>query len=166
MLCGVLFGFVTIAVACGDEESGVAAPPDAAEQPGSLGDSECPDVAPASGEACLLPAGTTCAFGPCGSPIARCLGGVWRYSGNPDAAAPDSGPPCPKDFPASGSLCPACWPSGASCTYGSSDCSAPDASLNQTVASCPGGRWLLTTSPCGITDAGADVQGDAEPDAD
>lgn len=146
--------------ACTDDASSEPAVPDADGLVSSLGESVCPDAAPAPGEGCVLPEGTTCAFGACGSPIASCVVGAWRYGGNPAAR-----PPCPKDFPASDSPCPACWPSGASCTYGSSDCSQPDASTNTTIASCPGGRWFLATFPCS-TDAGADVQGDAEPDAD
>lgn len=157
-----------IAVGCTDEVPVDKARPDSGAPPAALGESVCPDVAPAPGEACLLPEGTTCAFGACGSPIAKCTLGAWRYSGNPDSGNPT---PCPKDFPASESACPPCWPSGVECTYGSTDCSAPDASANRTVASCVGGpgeplRWSLRSSPCAVTDAGADVQGDADADAD
>ena len=156
----------TIAVACGDDPGTSPDDSDSGSPLGVLGDSVCPDAAPEAGEGCVLPEGTTCSFGVC-SPIARCSRGAWRYSGNPQPR-----PPCPKDFPASESACPPCWPTGLECTYGSSDCSAPDASANTTVASCVDGgadrplRWVLRSFPCGITDAGADVQGDAAPDAD
>jgi hypothetical protein len=164
---GSSFAFVTaIAAACDDDPGDFATPPDSGGPLGALGDSVCPDVAPDAGAGCVLPEGTTCAFGACGALFARCSFGIWRYSGNPT-----SRPPCPQDFPASDSLCPPCWPQGAECVYGSSDCSAPDASANTTVASCVLGadqqeRWSLRSSPCAISDAGADVQRDAEPDAD
>jgi hypothetical protein len=157
----VLLVFVTITAACADDSTTGAMTADAGGTLGSLGDSVCPDAAPDAGDGCVLPDGTTCAFGACGSPIARCLAGAWRYSGNSRPR-----PQCPKDFPASEAACPPCWPVEVSCTYGSSDCSAADASANTTVASCPDGRWTLSTFPCGILDAGADVQGDAGPDAD
>jgi hypothetical protein len=165
-----LFVVATIAVACTDEVPAEKPRSDAGGTPATLGDSVCPNLAPTPGERCLLPEGTTCAFGACGSSIAQCTLGAWRYSGNPDSGNLAS-QPCPKDFPASESACPPCWPSGLECTYGSSDCSAADASANRTVASCvadPGEplRWSLRSFPCGIMDAGADVQGDAAPDAD
>jgi len=151
--------------ACGDDPGAFPDGTDSGSPLGVLGDSVCPDASPKSGETCVLPEGTTCAFGAC-SPIARCSLGAWRYSGNPQP------PQCPKTFPVTESACPPCWPMGLECTYGSSDCSAPDASANTTVASCIDAgpevpaRWSLRTSPCGIADAGADVQGDAELDAD
>jgi len=157
----------TIAVACGDDPGASSSKPDSGAPLGVLGDSVCPEVAPDAGEPCVLPEGTTCAFGACGSPIAQCSLGAWRYSGNPPPR-----PPCPKDFPASESACPPCWPSGLECTYGSSDCSSPDASANTTVASCVDAgsglplRWRLRSFPCAVSDAGADVQRDAAPDAD
>jgi hypothetical protein len=163
-LAGVV---ATIAVACTDEAKLETARPDSGTPPAVVGDSVCPDLAPDGGSECVLPEGTTCAFGACGSSIAECTRGVWQYSGNPAPA-----PPCPKDFPASESACPPCWPTNAECTYGSSDCSAPDASTNTTVASCSSASsteprvWRLRTFPCAIVDAGADVQGDAGPDAD
>ncbi|MBX3217508.1 MAG: hypothetical protein KF850_36085 [Labilithrix sp.] len=156
----------TIAAACGDDPGVNPTDIDSGGTPGVPGDGVlCPDAAPEAGEGCVLPEGTTCAFGACGSPIAQCSLGAWRYSGNPQ-------PRCPRDFPVSESACPPCWPTGLECTYGSVDCSAADASANTTVASCVDGgpdvplRWSLRTFPCAIVDAGADVQHDAEPDAD
>jgi hypothetical protein len=61
------------------------------------------------------------------------------------------------------------------CTYGSTDCTAPDASANTTVASCvdagagQAARWSLRTFACAPGDAGidgADVQRDADAEAD
>ncbi|HVJ91228.1 MAG TPA: hypothetical protein VM580_15600 [Labilithrix sp.] len=156
-----------IAAACDDDVIGAGVHPDAGEPEGSLGDSICPAEAPTEGERCSLPEGTTCAFGACGSPIATCFLGAWRYSKNPQ-----SRPLCPRSFPASESACPPCWPAGVECTYGSSDCSAPDASANTTVASCVDAgmnhpqRWVLRSFPCAKLDAGADVQRDSEADAD
>lgn len=167
MLAFVLGAGAAIALGCTSDPQADATRPDSGVPPAVLGDSVCPDVGPDAGESCVLPEGTTCAFGACGSRIAQCTRGAWRYSGNPPPR-----PPCPKDFPASQSACPPCWPSGLECTYGSSDCSAPDASANTTVASCVDGgdgqpqRWVLRSFPCAITDAGADVQGDADADAD
>ncbi|MBX3225353.1 MAG: hypothetical protein KF795_32915 [Labilithrix sp.] len=161
----LLMMIATIASACGADLDADPATPDSGGAPGALGDSVCPDAAPGAGESCVLPEGTTCAFGACGSAIAQCSLGAWRYSGNPP-------PRCPKDFPVSESACPPCWPDALECTYGSSDCSAPDASAMTTVASCVDGgpdvplRWALRSFPCAIADAGADVQHDAEPDAD
>jgi hypothetical protein len=161
LLVVVAAGAMTMANACSDDLDANPTGPDSGGPPGTLGDSVCPDAAPEAGEGCLLPEGTTCAFGACGSSIARCATNAWRYAGNP---APR--PPCPTDFPASESACPPCWPAEVSCTYGSSDCSKPDASTNTTVASCPNGRWTTQSFPCAVSDAGADVQGDAGPDAD
>lgn len=168
VLLVAIASIATIAGACGDDGSVARTSPDSGDSGGTLGESVCPIVAPRAGEGCVLPEGTTCAFGACGSPIAQCSHGAWRYSGNPPPR-----PPCPKDFPVSEAACPPCWPTGLECTYGSRDCSAPDASTNTTVASCVDGgagsplRWSLRTTPCAaIIDAGADVQRDAEPDAD
>ena len=168
VLIAATVSIATIAGACGDDPPANPTSPDSGEPLGTLGESVCPDAAPEAGEGCVLPEGTTCAFGACGSPIAQCSHGAWRYSGNPPPR-----PPCPKDFPVSESFCPPCWPTGLECTYGSRDCSVPDASTNTTVASCVDGgagtplRWSLRTFPCAaVTDGGADVQRDAEPDAD
>jgi hypothetical protein len=157
----------TVFAACGDEPGARPASAEGGGAPGLLGDSVCPETAPDAGARCVLPEGTTCAFGACGSSIAQCSLGAWRYSGNPPPR-----PPCPEDFPVSESACPPCWPIEVECTYGSSDCSVADASTNTTVASCVDGgaggplRWSLRSFPCAVTDAGADVQRDAEPDAD
>lgn len=155
---------VTIAVACTDDFVASPVQPDSGSTPATLGDSVCPDAAPEAGAGCVLPEGTTCSFGACSSKIAQCTLGAWRYSGNPPPK-----PLCPKDFPVSESACPPCWPSGFECTYGT--CEEPDASTNTTVAACIDGgtgqpeRWQLRSFAC-AKDAGADVQGDAEPDAD
>lgn len=116
----------------------------------------CPDVAPEPSAVCLLPEGTACAFGACGTPVAQCTHGTWQYAGNPP------GPPCPDSPPASESACPPCWPVTQTCPYGSDDCSKPDASVNRTVASCASGTWTLAFYPC--ADASTDVQGDATAD--
>jgi len=116
----------------------------------------CPDVAPDSGYVCLLPEGTACAFGACGTPIAQCTHGTWQYAETPP------GPPCPDSPPASESACPPCWPATQTCPYGSDDCTLPDASANRTVASCASGTWTLAFYPC--ADASTDVQGDATAD--
>jgi hypothetical protein len=161
-MLGALMPFLlAIAVACSEEAPAAKSTSNPPPPVGGLEDSVCPVAAPDPGQACLLPDGTTCAFGACNSAIAQCLGGAWHYSGNQA-----QNPPCPTDFPLAGAVCPSCWAPDASCVYGSSDCSAPDASANTTVASCPGGHWILTTFPCAISDAGADVQRDAELDAD
>ena len=167
--CGSALALLAaIAAGCADDPIPTPAVMDSGPPPAVLGASVCPEAAPLDGgESCVLPEGTTCSFGACGSAIATCTRGVWRYSGNPPPR-----PACPKDFPASLSACPPCWPTGVECTYGSTDCAAPDASPNTTVAACVSGgpgqpeRWALRTFVCGASDAGADVQGDAEPEAD
>lgn len=131
-----------------------------------LGDSAiatavCPAAAPDAGTRCTLPEGTTCGFGRCGTVLAECTGGVWLFGSNPPPA-----PVCPSEPPATEAPCPdpECWPADASCFYGSQDCTSPDASLNTSIAWCIDRRWTLDVRPC--RDAGADVQGDAEPDGD
>jgi hypothetical protein len=157
--------------ACGDPTLPSADEPDSGTATGAVGEGICPSVAPLGGEACLLPEGTTCAFSACGTEIAQCSRGVWRYSGNTPPR-----PPCPNpEPPAPSSACPPCWPKDVTCRYGS-DCSGPNPSANWSVASCPNGRWTLEYYACAladakapvpaIVDAGADVQRDAEPDAD
>lgn len=173
-IASLLAAAAAIAPGCTDDFVVDSPRSDSGAPEASLGESVCPTAAPADGEGCLLPEGTTCAFGACSARIAQCTRGAWRYSGNPPPR-----PDCPKDFPASQSACPPCWPSGVECTYGSTDCTAPDASANTTVASCTDagagqpGRWSLRTFACAPSDgggdagdAGADVQRDAEPDAD
>lgn len=149
----------TIAGACGSDANVDASRGDAGESSREAGNGICPDTAPAFDSKCLVPEGTTCSFGACGTPIARCTGGFWRYGGNPMPR-----PSCPALFPSSESACPPCWPTSESCTYGS--CSGADASANTTVASCPDGTWRLDYFPCSVSDAGADVQGDADADAE
>lgn len=116
----------------------------------------CPLIAPEAGEGCLLPEGTTCAFGACGTPIAECRLGAWRYGGNPPPR-----PPCPAEPPPAESACPPCWPASIACDYGT--CGDGDASTtNKALAACPNGTWVLSFVAC--SDAGADVQ-DASMDA-
>lgn len=168
MLAGVLVaGSAAIAGACSDDASDPSRDADAGGSAGTLGSGICPEVAPDASEPCLLPEGTTCAFGACGTPIARCERGAWVYG-----ATPPPSPPCPALFPMSESPCPPCWPADLSCTYGT--CIGADASANTTVASCPNGAWKLDYFPCDASpdppdepsDAGADVQRDSEADAD
>jgi hypothetical protein len=163
MLLLAIAGVVAIAGACGADATVKADSTDSGTTTGAVGDGICPAAPPALGDGCLLPEGTTCSFGECGSSIAQCLGGLWRYSGNP---APQ--PVCPDpEPPASDTACPPCWPATGICRYGSDDCSSPDASANRTVATCPSGVWRLQYTPCALpVDAGPDVQGDAGADAD
>jgi hypothetical protein len=152
------------ASSCAGDDAAAADPPspdsgiDPALEPAT---GVCPMTAPKSGEKCLLPEGTTCAFA-CGTAIVQCSLGLWRYAGNPPPQ-----PPCPEpEPPAPESDCPPCWPAGATCTYGSADCSSSDASTSRALASCANNKWKIQFSPCAATDAGADVQGDAGADAD
>jgi hypothetical protein len=149
-----------LAGACGDGATSVTPTEDGGEESGSVQRADCPTAEPTNGSLCLLPEGTTCDFGQCGTRLAQCFRGAWRLAGN----APPS-PPCPADPPTENVKCPACWPKMVSCTYGSTNCSAPDASTNTAIASCPNGTWLLDIRPC-RDGGGADVQRDGEPDAD
>ncbi len=149
-----------LAGACGDGSSTTTTTPDGGEESGSVQRAECPPTAPPSGSPCLLPEGTTCDFGTCGTRLGRCTRGAWALAGNPPPK-----PLCPADPPTESVKCPACWPATASCTYGSTNCSAADASVNTAVASCPTGSWVLDIRPC-RDGGGADVQRDGEPDAD
>ncbi len=145
---------------CSDDGATDASLPDAGTSSGAVATATCPMNAPRPGEACLLPEGTTCAFGACETGYARCTGGIWRFSRN------DPGQPvCPAQPPASGEACPPCWPAATSCLYGSTDCSAPDASANRAVATCAAGLWSLGFEPC-RDGGGPDVQRDGGPDAD
>lgn len=156
----VVVSFVTIAAKCGDGEGGFEPTLDASDGDGAINRARCPSAAPSEGESCVLPEGTTCDFGQCGTRLATCGRGRWTFGTNPAPA-----PNCPSLPPEVDAACPACWPASATCTYGSTDCSQPDASLNTAVASCPNGAWVLDIRPC--RDGGEpDVQGDAEPDAD
>lgn len=125
----------------------------------------CPARAPEPEAPCVLPEGTTCDFGECGTRLARCTRGAWRYGENPAPVAT-----CPAVPPEADASCPPCWPASAICTYGSTDCAAPDASLNTARASCAHGVWSIDFRACG--DGGADVQpkepedAAASPDAD
>jgi hypothetical protein len=194
LLLLALAAFTAIVGACGDGGLAPSAEADSGSAPAAVGEGICPRSAPAPSAACVLPEGTTCAFGACGTPIAQCIHGAWLYGGNPPPR-----PPCPDPAPpAPESACPPCWPADVTCRYGSEDCSSADASANRTVASCPNGVWLLEFSPCAApppparpasgdggadadaadvadaaaepadadSDDGADVQGDAEADAD
>jgi hypothetical protein len=166
-LAAALVGAAAAAALAGACTSGSGTTPvdsDAGAETGSVQTAECPTLEPTNGSVCILPEGTTCEFGQCGSRLARCTRSAWNVGTN---AAPS--PPCPADPPSGDSKCPACWPPQVSCTYGSSDCSAADASVNTAIASCPNGTWILDIRPCrdgGIDDSGPDVQGDAGTDAD
>lgn len=160
MLAVVAAGSATLAGACGDGSAGVTAGPDSGEESGSVQRAECPTVEPDDKSQCLLPEGTTCNFGQCGTRLAQCTRGAWIFGSN---AKPR--PPCPVAPPTPDVACPACWPVTTSCTYGSSDCSQADASVNTAIASCPHGTWVLDIRPC-RDGGGPDVQGDAEAGAD
>lgn len=153
LLVVVLAASATIAGACSSDPSPPPPPKISETDTGTVAAGICPKTAPKPGEACVLPEGTTCAFGACGTPIAECRRGAWVYGENPPPQ-----PACPApEPPPSESACPPCWPTTATCTYGT--CSGPDASMNTAVASCPNGTWTLQFTLC--SDAGADVQGDA-----
>lgn len=150
---------IIVAVArCTDEQTQPDASPDSGTTPGAVGQGVCPDAAPSAGESCVLPEGTTCAFGVCTSAIAQCSLGTWRLGGGPPARAA-----CPVDFPVSGDNCPPCFSEDVACVYGSNDCSV---SANRSTAVCDSGAWEITTTACTIMDAGADVQRDADADSD
>lgn len=164
---GPILGFVLGAAgwACEDGDAASSTAPDAGTPNGEVAAGVCPTDAPRAGDPCLLPEGTTCAFGACGTPIATCFLGSWVYGGNPPPR-----PPCPTEPPTPETACPACWQTTDSCSYGSEDCSAADASTNRATATCPSGTWVIEFVPCANADdagdAGTDVQGDAGGDAD
>ena len=148
--------------ACVDDAVPDEPPTDGGVDDRAVATAICPAIVPESGSRCVLPEGTTCDFGLCGKLLARCANGVWRFGGNADAR-----PPCPAQPPEIASPCPACWPAESTCLYGSEDCSAEDASVNTSMASCVDDRWTLEVRACrDAGDAGADVQGDAGQDAD
>ncbi|MEA2749506.1 MAG: hypothetical protein QOI41_3649 [Myxococcales bacterium] len=150
----------SLEAACGDSSASATGGPDGGEESSTVPRAVCPTAEPSNGGLCLLPEGTTCDFGQCGTRLARCTQGAWVFGGN---GAPS--PPCPVDPPNPDVQCPACWPAAVSCTYGSSNCSAADASVNTAIASCPHGTWVLDIRPC-RDGGGPDVQGDGGPDAD
>lgn len=155
----VVFAAFGAFAACGDD---VAAPPaevDSGVDDSALATAICPNIAPTEGEKCTLPEGTTCDFGQCGTVLAQCTGGLWRFGSN----RPPN-PACPEQAPETESACPSCWPEDKTCIYGSTDCSAADASINTSVAACMNGKWTLEVRTC--RDAGPDVQGDAALDGD
>jgi hypothetical protein len=137
--------------ACGDDVVAPPAAPDSGTDDSAVATAICPNIAPTESEKCTLPEGTTCDFGQCGTVLARCTGGVWRFGSN---RAPN--PTCPQQAPEPESICPACWPEDKPCTYGGTDCPS--------VATCMTGRWTLEVPAC--RDAGPDVQGDAALDGD
>jgi hypothetical protein len=167
----------SLVVACGEAALPQAERMDAMAPETSVGDGVCPSALPSSGDPCLLPEGTTCAFGSCPLYVVRCTRAAWVLA---DTAAPASA--CPEDAPTMGSSCPPCWPETLVCRYSASTCGSvdagPDASgdagFGEIVAACArasvrdgmAGRWTLSETSCGAQDAGADVQRDAEPDAD
>jgi hypothetical protein len=132
---------------------------DSGSEQGVLAGGVCPDASPEAGSSCNVPEGTTCAFGTCGTGIAQCSLGIWRFGGNPPPP-----PACPTEFPFSGAACPRCFPVSLVCSFG--QCDGPDATANVTYASCPNGAWSIDASVCPIQDAGADVQHDADADSD
>jgi hypothetical protein len=148
-----------LASACTDDPNLDTDAPDGGVDSGGVDRAQCPTASPQPGELCLLPEGTTCAFGLCGA-LARCTRSAWTYGENPPPR-----PPCPDTPPDPETSCPPCWPEKATCTYGSLDCTAPDASDNTAVASCEEGTWSIAFAPC-RDGGGPDVQGDAGPDAD
>jgi len=156
----VAAGSAALAGACGDSSATTTQEADGGEESGSGQSAQCPTVEPDGGDLCLLPEGTTCNFGQCGTRLAQCSRGAWIIAGN---AMPN--PPCPANPPTADVACPACWRTESSCTYGSSDCSMADASVNTAIASCPHGTWVLDIRPC-RDGGGPDVQGDAEAGAD
>ncbi len=149
---------VTIASACGTDGDPLLTPEAGAEGAAVL-DGGCPVARPANGAECLLPEGTTCDFGLCGTRLARCSGGQWQVASNLPPR-----PPCPEFPPNIDTSCPACWSADVTCNYGSNDCSLPDASDNTTLATCPDGGWVVEFRPC--RDAGPDVQDDGGLDED
>lgn len=147
--------------ACDGDAVDVEDAPDTGSSSGTVDRGSCPTGAPREGEACQKPEGTSCAFDACGISVARCTRGAWRFAENP---APS--PSCPDAAPAANTSCPACWRPGATCPYLPLSCVGPDATGegNIALASCVGGKWEVDFTPC--TDAGADVQGDGDADAD
>lgn len=145
--------------ACSTSDDTTTDQPDGQASDGAGATSGCPSTAPDAGASCAFPEGTTCEFGQCGTPIAQCTRGTWVYGGN---TPPKS--VCPMIAPNADASCPMCWDPSVTCSYGSTDCSQPDASDQTTLASCPSGRWAVEFSPC--RDAGPDVQGDGGEDAD
>lgn len=150
----------SLEAACGDSATSVTNAADGGEESGSVQRPDCPTAEPPNGSLCQLPEGTTCDFGQCGTRLGRCKRGAWIFGGN----GPPS-PPCPVDPPNTDLPCPPCWPAAVSCTYGSTNCSAADASVNTAIASCPRGTWVLDIRAC-RDGGGPDVQGDGGPDAD
>jgi hypothetical protein len=153
--------FVAASAACNTDGFDVTGDGDGGVGTGSVEKASCPKTEPANGTECSMPEGTTCDFGRCGSRIARCSAGTWRFGTN----VPPK-PPCPEAPPENDAPCPQCWPPNASCTYFAERCSDPDAAAGQNtaLASCPLGKWSVTILPC--RDAGADVQGDADAGSD
>lgn len=172
---------LAVATSCDDAPPAPAPTPDAGAQGGQLAEGVCPDAAPEAGEGCVVPEGTTCSFGACGTAIAQCTRGRWRFGGNPPPSE-DAEAICPTDFPASESACPPCFPANVACAYGT--CDGPDATATVSRASCDAGRWSISiaeTCPVVVdagpgadakvdgkapSDAGADVQRDADADVD
>lgn len=161
-IAAVLASCAAVQTACSGDPAPSESPDSGISDDTGTSRSVCPDAAPDATATCLLPEGTTCSFDGCGTKIAQCTKGVWRYATNPELR-----PACPPEPPGLDELCPPCWPEARSCPYGSTDCSLPDASANAATASCVGGKWVVDIRPCNPSkDAGADVQGDAGLDGD
>jgi hypothetical protein len=156
----VVAAAVALGGACTTMSVDVSTEAGSGDDSAALDRASCPKAAPTGGALCLLPEGTTCDFGGCGITIARCSQGAWRYASNTPPT-----PPCPEAPPNPDVACPACWPAAVTCPYGSTNCSAADASANTAVASCPHGTWVLDIRPC-RDGGGSDVQGDGGLDAD
>ena len=166
---------VCLGAACEESAAPREVRMDASAPQRALGDGICPAVPPDEQAPCLLPESTTCAFGGCLLRVVRCMRGLWTYA---ETRPPP--PACPAAVPDPESACPPCWPENFVCTYATSPCPSPDAGADATTdadvgvvtASCSAqgadqpGRWALRDTGCGIHDAGADVQRDAEADAD
>jgi hypothetical protein len=145
---------VAVVMACTEDPNAPPTAEDAGPSANGSVAARCPDVVPSNGGVCLLPDGTTCAFGACGTPVVQCLGGTWRHAANVPPRLP-----CPSETPESDSPCSPCWPPAVACTYGSADCTQADASAFTASATCDGVKWTVAFRAC--LDAGADVQGDA-----
>lgn len=157
-MCGAV-ALAALAASCAEDLTVRTPTVDASLEDSTVSTAVCPEAMPGGDLACSLPEGTTCDFGGCGTRVAQCSGGRWRVGTNP---APK--PVCPAEPPTVDAPCPPCWPESATCSYGSRDCTSAEASLNRSVASCADGRWSLEVTPC--RDAGANVQADADADAD
>ncbi len=126
--------------------------------PGTPTKAVCPTNEPDSGTPCLLPEGTTCRWGSCGTSAAKCTQGKWKLGANTATL------PCPDLPPTPDVPCPACWPETATCAYQGSSCPGDDAGGKVAIASCPQGVWIVDIPA--RRDAGVDGAADADADVD